>query len=83
MLAPDRDGHPADANRDRIAAEGAKVQRLNGDAFIESEMLQAAGLALVEPCQSTKATGAFVPTAAGRAIVSGWNGAFILASDYH
>ena len=48
VLAPDRDGHPADADRDRIAAERPEVQRLDGNALIEAEMPQPAGFALVE-----------------------------------
>jgi len=46
--APDRDGHPPDPNRDRIAAERAKVQRLDGDAFVKPEMPEAARVRLVE-----------------------------------
>ena len=63
MPAADGDGHAADADRDRIAAERTEVQRLDGDALIEAEMPQAAGLALVErrPSRST-ATRACVPT---------------------
>ena len=48
MPAPDRDGHPADPDRDRIAAERAEVQRFDRDAFVETEMAQAAGFGLVE-----------------------------------
>ena len=46
--AADRDGHAADADGDRIAAERPEVQRLDGDALVEAEMPQAAGFALVE-----------------------------------
>ncbi len=46
----DRDRHPADAHRQRIAAERAEVQRLDRDAFVEAELAQAAGLAFAERC---------------------------------
>ena len=48
MPAPDRHGHSADTDRDRVAAEGAEVQRLDRNALIEAEIFQAAGFAVVE-----------------------------------
>ena len=50
MGAADRDGHPADPDRERIAAERAEVERLDRDAFVEAEVAQAAGLA----CRSSE-----------------------------
>jgi hypothetical protein len=49
VLPPDRNRHSAHANRDRVAAERPQVQRLNSDALIEAEMLEAAGLSLIQP----------------------------------
>ena len=48
MAAANGDGHPADPNRDRIAAERAEVHRLDGYAFVEAEVPQAAGFAVFE-----------------------------------
>ena len=42
--AADGDRHPADADRERIAAERAAVQRLDLDALVKAEMAQAVGL---------------------------------------
>ena len=45
MLAANRDGHPPDANRERIAPERAEVKRLDRNPFVKAEVAQAAGLA--------------------------------------
>ena len=42
MGAADRDGHPADPHRQRIAAERAAMERLDRDALVEAEVAQAA-----------------------------------------
>jgi len=41
MLAANSDRHPANADRDRVAPERPKVERLHRDAFVEAEMAQA------------------------------------------
>ena len=85
VLAADRDGHPADADRDRVAAERPQVQRLDRDAFIEAEIPAGAALRQLRarPNRST-ATRALAPMASwSRLIVPGWKCAFILAIDYH
>src|SRR6476620_12535558 len=48
MLAPDRDRHPADADRERVAAERPEVQEFDHHAFVEAELAQAVGLAFAE-----------------------------------
>ncbi len=48
MLAPDRDGHAPDADRNGIAAERPKVKWLDSYAFIEAELPETVGFALVE-----------------------------------
>ena len=60
VTAADRDGHAADADRERIAAERAEVKRLDDDALVEAEMPQARGFALLERvpvdrCDATRA----------------------------
>ena len=48
MAAADRDGHPPDADRERIAPERAEVERLDRDAGVEAEVTQAARFAGLE-----------------------------------
>ena len=48
MTAADGDGHPADADCERIAAERAEVERLDVNAFVETEMAKARRLALLQ-----------------------------------
>ena len=48
VRAADGDGHPADADRERIAAERAEMKRLDRDTLVETEVAQAAGFAFLE-----------------------------------
>ena len=48
MLAANRDGHPSDSNRERIASERAKVKRLDRDALVKAKVAQAAGLSFAK-----------------------------------
>ncbi len=48
MVAPNRNRHPANADRQGIASEGTKVQRFHRNTLVEPEVLETADLALVE-----------------------------------
>jgi hypothetical protein len=48
MRAANSDGHPSDPHRQGIATDGALVERLNDHAFIEPEVLEAAGFAIFQ-----------------------------------
>jgi len=48
MVAPDGDGHSADADGERIPAKGTKVKRFNGDTFVEAELPQTADLGFLQ-----------------------------------
>jgi hypothetical protein len=41
VAAADGDGHAADADRDRVAAEGAQMQGLDGNTLVKAEMPEA------------------------------------------
>ena len=45
MGPANRHGHPSDSHRKGVSSERSLVQRLNNDALVESEMLEAACLA--------------------------------------
>ena len=45
VAASNGDSHPADTNGERVAAERAKVKRLDDNTFVEPEMTQASRLA--------------------------------------
>jgi hypothetical protein len=44
--AANGDGHAADSDGQRVAAEGAEVKRFYGHAFVETELAKAAGRSL-------------------------------------
>jgi hypothetical protein len=48
VAAADGDGHAADADRDRVAAEGAQMQGLDGNTLVKAEMPEAASFGMVE-----------------------------------
>ena len=84
MPSPDRNRHSTDSDRDRVAAERTEVEWLYSHALVETEMPQAARFDSSSAPHSIERTRAFIPTSSwSRLSVSGWNGAFILATDYH
>lgn len=48
MLAANRDSHPSDSNRERIAPKRPEVERLNRDALVKAEVAQAASLSFAK-----------------------------------
>ena len=48
MLAANGDGHPPDADRERITPERTEVKRLDRNALIKAELTQAARFALAK-----------------------------------
>jgi hypothetical protein len=48
MLAANRDGHPSDPNRERIAPKRPEVKRLDRDALVKAKVAQAAGLSFAK-----------------------------------
>ena len=48
MLTANGDGHPPDANRERITPERPEMKRLDRNALIETELTQAARFALAQ-----------------------------------
>ena len=48
MDSADRDGHPPDADRERVTPERPEMERFDGDPGIEAKMTQAARFGLIK-----------------------------------